>query len=104
MIVTILAAFLLPIAVALALGTWQGKRPASTPGEFVKHIGTATLFAACIIFLIQMVITGALLSGTQGSMAGLGKEAWRATFMSGLFWLPTLVIAYIVRATKEKRS
>ncbi len=103
MIATLLTVWCLPILIGIWLGMWQGRRPAMTPGEFFKHIGTAILFAGCIIFMIQMILVGALMVGLEGGMVGLGSEAWRWTFYTGALWLPCLVISYIVKAMQEKR-
>ncbi len=102
MIGTILAAWLLPVLIAAALGAWQAERPAMTPSEFFKDVGTALLFAACAIFMLQMVLIGALMTGFQGGMTGLGIEAWRWTFYTGAIWVPGLVITYIVKAMRVR--
>lgn len=100
MIGTILAAWLLPVLIGTAFGMWTAQRPANTPGEFVKDVCTAILFAGCAIFMLQMILIGALMTGFQGGISGLGAEAWRWTFFTGLFWVPGLVIAYIVKAMR----
>lgn len=103
MIGTILAAWLLPVLIGTAFGVWTAQRPANTPSEFVKDVCTAILFAGCAIFMLQMVLVGALMTGAQGGISGLGGEAWRWTFFTGLFWLPALVITYILRAMQHRK-
>lgn len=104
MIAVMFTAWLLPVLIGIWLGMWQAKRPAMTPGELFKDLGTAILFAGCIIFLIQMVLVGALMMGLEGGMSGLGSASWRMTFLTAALWLPCLVIAYVVRAMKERRQ
>lgn len=92
-----------PVAIALWLGLWQARRPAMTPAEFCKDVGTALAFAAALIFMLHMVWLGAAMLAAEG-VRELGRQALGWTALTATLWVPALVISYIIRAMRERRQ
>jgi len=90
----------IPMVIGLFFG-WRGARdlPETIP-EFGISIAWALAWTAAAVFLwIALVVFS---FGPIG-MAMLASEAWFGTIVSGLFWLPVVVITYIVRVQSLRR-
>ncbi len=84
-------------------GWWRAKRPALNFAEFGTDIGIALMTAAAPIFMFHMVWAGAFMEMT-GGLSALGSWAWYWSWLTALIWFPCMVIAYIIRAMKIKKT
>ena len=95
----------LTIGVPILIGLWFGWRGATdmpqTAAEFGVSVAWALAWAAAVIFLWTAVI---VFSAQPMGMAQIAAEAWFGTLVSAAFWLPVLVIIYILRTIRLKRA
>lgn len=95
--------WLVPALWGAFAGWWRAARPALSPKDFLRDIGVALITAAIPIFMFHMVWVAAFREAV-GAFSSVGWSASYWTFVTGVIWVPLMVIAYIWRAMKIRNA
>lgn len=90
-----------PLAIGGLCGWRGGYDGPRTPGAFLKSCGFAIAWSAALVFVWHVLW---LASASDAGMAGVAVEGGFWTLVSGLLWLPVLVVLYILRAQKRLKE
>ena len=96
-----LLGFPVPFFVATFLGMRAGARDPQSGPEFCNETVIALAWAVALIFLWHCLWITSLMPGPWQSTITSGA-LW--TLGTGVIWLPTLMITYVVRALYARRS
>lgn len=92
-----LVVWLGPLILGAVIGWSSGKSPPETSGQALAGIGKALGWSFASVFVFELAWVG-MLDGF-----GLWSPfVW--TVVTGMYWLPVTVIAYILRAAWERRG
>ena len=103
MILPAIISWLLPMALGVAVGWWQGKEVGEKPGQFFRRLGIAALWTALGTFAIHALWLGALMEST-GGIQSLPAWALSWTALTALFWFPVMCISLVIRARRRRRE
>ena len=90
-----------PMVVAITVGLRRGRRPAHSPSEFSMDVAYMLMSAGPIVFIFHMLWLGSLMM-QDGGVAELGRWSWYWTWLTGLAWVPLMIISYIVKAMRSR--
>ncbi|WP_420861145.1 hypothetical protein [Algirhabdus cladophorae] len=92
--------FLVPILIAVVIGWRGGARALDGVSELLIALAWAMAWCTAVVFLWQALWIASL---SGAGMAILMQDAGFGTLVSAAFWLPALVITYILRAMRVRR-
>ncbi len=93
--------FGMPVLIAIFFGWRAGRDDPQTRREFVISAGWALAWCAAAVFLWHALWVSAMVPGPWTATV---RSCFMLTGLTALLWLPLLMISYVARALKARRS
>lgn len=101
MVIWAITIYLGPIIIAVYNGWAAAKSPPVTPSEALRAMAIMLGWTAAWVFVFLLAWVGIAIAGVSGFNL---SEPLIWFVYTAIFWVPLAIIAYIIRAQKERAS